>query len=188
VNARGMIRGLVSNLGAKIVAVLFAVFLWLHVTAQQEDKQTFRVPLTLTAIPDSLTIIHPVPEYIEVTIRGARSSLIRMRLLGKLKASVDLSTARGGRLDVPLSPSILTLPQEFDPRSATVDDPKTLSLRFERVVSKMVPVKIAYKGEIPEDIIAGQPVIIPREGAGTGSGERGRRDTLHHDGGDRYPG
>jgi YbbR domain-containing protein len=151
-------------MGAKIVAVLFAVFLWLHVTAQQEEKQSFRVPLALAAVPDSLTIIHAVPEFLEVTIQGARSTLLRLRLLGRLKASVDLSMATRGRVDIPLSAAILKLSQELDPRNVTVDNPKTLSLNFERVLVKSVPVKIAYRGEIPRDIIImDRPVIIPEK-------------------------
>ena len=162
VNLNRLIRGIGSNIGVKIFAVLFAVFLWLHVTAQQEEKQSFRVPLALAAIPDSLTIIHTVPEFVEVTVQGARSNLLRLRLLGRLRATVDLSAATGGRIDVPLSAAILNLPQELDPRNVTVDNPKTLSLNFERVISKPVPVKVAYKGEIPADIIiTNQPVFIP---------------------------
>lgn len=163
-NFNVLIRNVGSNIGAKIIAILFAVFLWLHVTAQQEEKQSFRVPLALTAIPDSLTIIHRVPEFVEVTVQGARSNLIRLRLFGRLKGSVDLSLATAGRMDVPLSSAILNLPKELDPRKVTVDNPKTLTLHFERVVSKSVPVKIAYKGEIPRDIIiTGKPVVIPEK-------------------------
>ncbi|HUV37516.1 MAG TPA: CdaR family protein [Patescibacteria group bacterium] len=161
-NFNQFIRGIGSNIGAKVIAILFAVFFWLHVTAQQEEKQSFRVPLTLAAMPDSLTIIHTVPGFVEVTVQGARSNLLRLRFLGRLKATVDLSAATGGRIDIPLSAAILNLPKEVDPRNVTVDNPKTLSLNFERVISKSVPVKIAYRGEIPQDIIiTGHPVFIP---------------------------
>lgn len=156
------IRALSANIGAKIISIFFAVFLWLHVTAQQEEKQVFRVPMTLSSIPDSLTIIHNVPEFVEVTIQGARSNLLRLRLFSRLKASVDLSMAKKGRVNIPLSAAILNLSKELDPRNVSIDNPKTLSLNFERIVSKPVPIKLAYKGEIPRDvIIAGQPVIIP---------------------------
>jgi YbbR domain-containing protein len=156
------LRALRANVGAKIVSLLFAVLLWLHVTAQQTEEQSFRVPLALTRVPDSLTIIHAVPGHVEVTIRGSRSTLIKLRLLGRLRASVDLSMAKRGRVNVPLSAAILNLSEEIDPRNVVVDAPKVLSLNFERVVSKSVQVKVAYKGGIPKDIIImGQPVIIP---------------------------
>lgn len=161
-NFNRLLRNIGSNIGAKIIAVLFAVFLWLHVTAQQEEKQSFRVPLAFAAMPDSLTITHAVPEFVEVTVEGARSNLLRLRLLGRLKATVDLSAARGGRIDIPLSAAILNLPPELDPRNVTVDNPKTLSLNFEPVITRSVPIKVAYEGEIPEDIIITEkPTFIP---------------------------
>jgi YbbR domain-containing protein len=158
------VRRLVTeNIGAKIISLLFAVFLWLHVTAQQQEAQSFRVPLTLTGIPDSLTIIHEVPKYVEITVKGDRSSLIKLRLFGRLKASIDLSTVKQGRINIPLlSSAVLNLSEELDPRNVTVDSPKALNLNFERVIAKSVPVKIAYRGEIPKDvIITGSPVVIP---------------------------
>ena len=151
-----------SNLGAKIIAILFAIFLWLHVTAQQLEDQGFRVPLSLTGIPDSLTIIHDVPEFVEVTVRGSRSNLLKLRLFGRLKATVDLEEVKRGRVNIPLSSAILNVSEDFDPRDIEVDEPKTLTLNFERVVTRMVPVRIAYRGEIPQDIIiTGDPTIIP---------------------------
>ncbi len=163
-NLNQLARNIGSNIGVKVVAILFAVFLWLHVTAQQEEKQSFKAPLTLTAMPDSLTITHTVPEVVEVTVRGARSNLLRLRFISRLKATVDLSTATGGRMDIPLSAAILNLPKELDPRNVTVDNPKTLSLNFEQVITKSVPVKIAYEGEIPQDIIITKsPVFIPEK-------------------------
>jgi len=155
-------RSLVRNPGAKIASLVFAIFLWLHVTAQQGEDQSFRAPLYLTGIPDSLTIIHDVPKEIEVTIRGPRSSLLKLRLLGRLKAVVDLSMAKKGRENILLSPGILNLSEDIDSRNITIDNPKTLILNFERIITKSVPVRIAYRGGIPQNIIvSGSPVIIP---------------------------
>jgi YbbR domain-containing protein len=155
-------KALTANLGAKIVSLLFAVFLWLHVTAQQLENQTFRVPLALAGIPDTLTIIHDLPEYVEVSVRGSRSNLLKLRLFGRLKATVDVSVVKPGRVNIPLSSAILNISEEFDPREVIIDEPKVLTLNFERVDSRLVPVKVAFKGEIPQDIIIrGAPAIIP---------------------------
>jgi len=157
-----IIKALTRNLGAKIVSLVFAFFLWLHVTAQQGENQSFKVPLALAGVADSLTITHDVPEFVEVTIRGSRSNLMKLRLFGRLEASVDLSKAVKGRNNVSLSAAMINLPEQIDPREVTVDNPKILVLNFEEVVTKSVPVRIAYRGEIPDDVIIdGSPVIIP---------------------------
>lgn len=159
---RSFSKTITSNLGAKIIALLFAIFLWLHVTAQQLENQGFRVPLSLTGIPDSLTIIHDVPEFVEVTVRGSRSNLLKLRLFGRLKATVDLEDVKRGRVNIPLSSAILNVSEDFDPRGIEIDEPKMLTLNFEQVVTRVVPVRIAFKGEIPQDIIiTGDPTIIP---------------------------
>ncbi len=166
----GIINALTRNLGAKIVSLVFAFFLWLHVTAQQGENQSFRVPLSMAGIADSLTIIHDVPEFIEVTIRGSRSNLMKLRLFGRLEATVDLSRAVKGRNTVPLSAAVINLPEQIDPREVTVDNPKSLVLNLEEVVSKSVPVRIAYRGEIPDAVIIdGSPVIIPAKVKITGA-------------------
>ncbi len=155
-------KALTANMGAKIVSLLFAVFLWLHVTAQQLENQTFRVPLALAGVPDTLTIIHDLPQHVEVNVRGSRSNLLKLRLFGRLKATVDVSVAKPGRVNIPLSSAILNISEEFDPREVIIDEPKVLTLNFERVTSRLVPVKVAFKGEIPQDIIIrGTPAIIP---------------------------
>lgn len=159
---RSLSKSLTSNLGAKIIALLFAIFLWLHVTAQQLENQGFRVPLSLSGIPDSLTIIHDVPEFVEVTIRGSRSNLLKLRLFSRLKATVALEEVKRGRVNIPLSSAILNVSEEFDPRDIEIEEPKMLTLNFERVVTRVVPVRIAFRGEVPEDIIiTGDPAIIP---------------------------
>jgi YbbR domain-containing protein len=157
-----IIRVLTRNIGAKIVSLLFAFLLWLHVTAQQGENQSFRIPLVISGIPDSLTIVNEVPEYVEVTIRGPRSNLLKLRLFGRLEAEVDLSKAVRGRNTIPLSAAVLNLPEQIDPRAVTVDRPKLLVLNFEKVITRSVPVRLAYRGKIPDDvIIEGSPVIIP---------------------------
>jgi YbbR domain-containing protein len=165
-----IIKALTRNIGAKIVSLIFAFLLWLNVTAQQGEDQSFRVPISMVGIPDSLTMTHDVPDFIEVTIRGSRSNLMRLRLFGRLEATVDLSEAVKGRNTVPLSAAVINLPEQIDPRAVTVDNPKTLVLNFEEVVTKSVPVRIAYRGEMPDDIIIdGSPVIIPAKVKITGA-------------------
>ena len=69
---QNLYRAVTENIGLKIVSLLFAVFLWLYVTAQIGERQTFRVPLELANIPESLTVVSEAPEEVAVTMRGAR--------------------------------------------------------------------------------------------------------------------
>ncbi len=161
-NLKWFLSAFTSNYKAKIVAIVCAAFLWIHVTAQRVEDQSFRVPLEFKGVTDSLTIVNEVPEGIEVTIKETRVKLIKLRLIGNIRAIVDLSMARVGWMNIPLSSSVIQTDKDINPRNIMIDNPKFLSLNFRKVVTKSVPVKLAFKGGIREkSIIVKDPVIMP---------------------------
>ncbi|MBD3179318.1 MAG: hypothetical protein GF417_06795 [Candidatus Latescibacteria bacterium] len=161
-NIKRLIRIITHNYRAKIISILCAFFLWIHVTAQRVEDQSMRVPLALTGLPDSLTVVNEIPESIEVTIKETRANLMRMRLFGDMEAIVDLSRGREGWVNFRLSPDILTFPDGEKPREVKIDKPKVLALNFRKVLTRSVPVKLVYSGNMNrKNIIMENPVIIP---------------------------
>jgi YbbR domain-containing protein len=157
-----VVRAVTANIVLKIASLFFAVFLWLYVTAQIVEKQSFKVPLELVGIPESLIAVRDVPGYVEVTMRGARSELLKLRLFGKVRATVQLGAVHRGSVIVPLTRGILNLPEGFKPEDVTIDNPKSLALDFEAVVSRYVPVSAVFSGALPKDmILVGRPAITP---------------------------
>lgn len=153
-----------ENMGLKVISLALAIVLWLYVTAQQLEVQTFKVPIELVNIPDGLVLTGKTFEDADVSIKGARIDLLKLRLFGKLKAVVDCSDAKVGRVNMHLSPAALTLPEDFDIRNVSIDNPRIIVLEFEKLVTKSVPVKIAYRGQVPKDIIIrGKPIIVPEK-------------------------
>jgi YbbR domain-containing protein len=110
-------RSITANIGLKIVSVIFAIFLWFYVTAQIEGVETVRVPLDIVNVPESLIVVSEVPRSIEVTIRGARSDLLKVRLFGNARLTVDLAGTAGRHLTVPLSRGMITLPEGLSART-----------------------------------------------------------------------
>jgi YbbR domain-containing protein len=162
VRFQNLYRVVTENIGIKIVSVLFAIVLWLYVTAQIGEKQTFRVPLDLVNIPESLTVVSEVPREAAVTMRGARSELMKLRFLSRIRGTVDLGGARRGRVVVPLSAAILNLPAGFPAGDAAIEAPKSLTLDFELIVSAFVPVAPVFRGSVPDEmILVGQPSVSP---------------------------
>ncbi|MFO7914483.1 MAG: CdaR family protein [Candidatus Krumholzibacteriales bacterium] len=162
-NIKRLIRIITHNYKAKIISIICAFFLWVHVTAQRVEDQSMSVPLELTGLPDSLTIINDIPESIDVTVKETRANLTRMRLFGDIEAIVDLSRGREGWVNFRLSPEILHFSDGDRPREISIDKPKVLALNFKKVLTKSVPVKLVYSGNMSRDnIIMNTPVIIPR--------------------------
>lgn len=159
---QNLYRAVTENIGIKIVSLLFASLLWLYVTAQIGERQTFKVPLDLVNIPESLTVVSGAPKEVSVTIRGARSELMKLRFLSRIRGTVDLGGAKRGRVVVPLSAAILNLPAGFPAGDAAIAAPKWLTLDFERIVSAFVPVTPVFRGSVPKGmILVGQPSVSP---------------------------
>jgi YbbR domain-containing protein len=155
-------RVIKEDIGLKVISVLFAVFLWLYVTAQVGERQTFRVPLEFANMPESLTVVHDVPKDVAIMMRSTRSELLKLRLLSNIRATIDLGGARRGRVIVPLSVDILNLPSGFKREDATIVGPKSLALDFERVVHVSLPVIPVLRGSVAKDmILVGRPVVTP---------------------------
>ena len=157
-----VVRAVTANIALKIVSLFFAVFLWFYVTAQIGEKQSFKIPLELAGIPESLIAVGEVPGSVEVTMRGARSELLKLRLFGKVRATVQLGEAHRGSVIVPLTTGYLKLPEGFKPEDVTIDKPKSLALVFEPVVSRYLPVIAVFSGALPKGmILVGRPAITP---------------------------
>ena len=71
-----------------------------------------------------------VPKEVAITMRGARSELLKLRFLSRIRATVDLGGARRGRVVVPLSTAILNLPAGFTAEDATIDSSEIADARF----------------------------------------------------------
>ncbi len=155
-------RAVTANIGLKIVSIVFAVLLWFYVTAQMEGKETVKIPLEIVNIPESLTVVNDIPRSIEVTMRGARSDLLKVRLFGNARLTVDLAGTQGPHLTVPLSKGMITLPEGIASDEVSINSPRILSIELERRVSGPIPVRAVFRGTLPPGLIlVGQPSITP---------------------------
>lgn len=155
-------QALTANLGLKIISLLFALFLWFYVTAQQTEKEGFRVPLVLEHVPESLTVMQEVPASVEATVAGTKSDLLKLRLFTKMKAVVDCSAEKRGTVTVPLSAANLRIPGDIRLGEMRIENPRSLILTFETVERRYLPVHAAFAGELGKDLTFGAPpVVVP---------------------------
>ncbi|HVO76618.1 MAG TPA: CdaR family protein [Candidatus Bathyarchaeia archaeon] len=158
-----------ANIGLKVISLLFAVCLWLYVTAQIGERQTFRVPLELANVPESLAVVGETPKDIGISVRSTRSEILKLRLLRNISAVVDLADATRGQFMVPLSTGILHLPAGLKLEDVAIESPKSLSFGFERVVSMSAPVTPVLRGAVAKDmILVGRPAVTPERVLVTG--------------------
>jgi YbbR domain-containing protein len=155
-------RAVTANIALKIVSVFFAVLLWFYVTAQIEGTETVKIPLEIVNVPESLIVVSDAPRHIEVTMRGARSDLLKIRLFGSARLAVDLAGTEGRHLTVPLSKGMITLPEGIKPADVSINAPRALSIMLEERVSAALPVRAVFRGALPRELVlVGRPAITP---------------------------
>lgn len=163
-------RAVAANIALKIVSVFFALLLWFYVTAQIEGTETLKIPLEIANVPESLVIVSDLPRHVEVTMRGARSDLLKVRLFGNARLAVDISGADGRHLTVPLSRGMITLPEGIQPSDVSINAPRALSIVLEERVSAALPVRAVFGGALARDLVlVGAPAITPERVIARGS-------------------
>jgi YbbR domain-containing protein len=152
-----MLRRLTKHLGLKFLSVAIAFVLWVAVAGQKQAERSLRVPVEFQNIPETLEMTGDTPDFADVRVRGAASTLSQLRG-GDLVVLVDLSTAREGRRMFHLIPDQVAAPTGVRVQNVV---PTTVSLTFEVSVSKSVPVVAAVEGTPAPGYVVGKVVASP---------------------------
>jgi YbbR domain-containing protein len=131
------------HLGLKFLSVAVALGLWFIVAGDPTVERSLHVPLERTGWPDNLELVESPPDSVDVRVRGA-SGLLGTLSAGSVIAMVDLSQAKEGKNYVYLTPSQVRAPFGVEVVEVV---PATVPLRFEKSMTKTVPVVPAVEGE-----------------------------------------
>jgi YbbR domain-containing protein len=101
----------------------------------------------------------PIPASIHVTLRGSGRSLDRLTQTGP--APVELDLREGTRESVTFEPKMFSLPPDIE---ITIIDPPSISLEWQDVVFRQVPLQAAITGKPTEGyVVKGEPEVDPKE-------------------------
>jgi diadenylate cyclase len=131
---------LTRNIGWKLLALLTAVALWIAVAREPELATSLSIPIEFKNMPDDLDFTTAVPDTVHVELRGQSGRLSRDNLAG-LAVILDLSDAHAGQRTYTVHSSNLNLPSGVSFYRAT---PSQVTLTFDRLVTRDVPVKPNY--------------------------------------------
>ncbi|MEP6994478.1 MAG: CdaR family protein [Acidobacteriota bacterium] len=104
---------LFRNAGTKLLALVIACVAWFIISGQRRERiseRSYRIPLSVVNIPAGTIIVSPLPEAVDVRIRGSFSALRQLEP-AKLEAVVDLLDAAQGEKRYPLAPEDINVPQ-----------------------------------------------------------------------------
>lgn len=145
-------RGLIDNVGVKLIALVVALVIWFNASGQQTDKREYTASLTFINLPDSVTMTGRVPDQIWLSVSGTRRELLFLRFR-KLSMLVNMARANSGRLTQRLSVSDLVLPPGIEPGDVRILDPQVVDVNLEQLVSKRLRVTVTLSGGLGEDLL-----------------------------------
>lgn len=72
--------------------------LWLVLSLNEEEQYDVRMPVRITHVPDSITLISPGPEALNVSLRARGTQLLKMTLGSVPAVNIDFRAYRSGGL------------------------------------------------------------------------------------------
>lgn len=140
-------RRLTHNFGFKLVSLALSIVLWYVVVGEPELVTIQSVPLLYRNLPRQLILLSDAPSDVRVELRGPSGRLTRSTLLDVF-AALDLAGVSGpGTQTFTLSEADFNLPQGVSFLRAV---PSQVSLSFDGILTKTVPVLIRLTGAVPQ--------------------------------------
>jgi YbbR domain-containing protein len=141
-----MLRLLTDDLQWKALSLLIAVALWLLVVGEPELVTTHSTPIFYKDLPRDLELASDPPDRVHLEIRGPASKLSPSSL-AETAVFLDLSSVNGpGERTFTIHDSSINLPSGVSLERAV---PSQLRLRFDRIASKQVEVRVRTAAPAP---------------------------------------
>ncbi|UCG52533.1 MAG: hypothetical protein JSW58_03005 [Candidatus Latescibacterota bacterium] len=154
-------RGIVGNIGVKLIALIVAMVIWFSAIGQREVERTYVATLDFVNLPDSLTVTGRVPTEVELNVTGTRRDLLLMGFK-KIRVQVNMNRAVPGRFSQRLSTSDVLLPPGLEPRSVRIVSPLLIDVGLERLQTKRVRVAVSLSGSLQgNQLLSSVPGAVP---------------------------
>ncbi len=145
-------RGLLDNLGVKLIALMVALVIWFNASGQQQVNRHYIASLSFANVPDSLTLVGNVPSEVELSISGTRRELLLIRFR-KIAIIVNMVRATAGRFTYQLSVSDILLPPGIEPGDIRIVAPTTVNLAVEKIITERMRVGVVFEGELSSQLM-----------------------------------
>ena len=142
----GLLRSLLlENLGIKLVALLLAIALYLHVYTERPASMLVSFPLEITDLADTLTLSGAAPEPVRAELRGTGKQLIRLRLT-EPRLKVSLAGVGPGHYERTVVPDDLPLLHDENLEVQRMASSRVIALDIERRLTRRLPLAIRISG------------------------------------------
>jgi YbbR-like protein len=132
-------RLLLQNAGTKLLALGIACTTWYLLSGERRERiseRSYRIPLSIVNIPRGTLIVSPLPDAVDVRVRGSFTQLRQLEP-GKLEAVIDLIDAGPGEKRYRLEPEDINLPRQVE---VIAISPPEIRVALDQVAEKTVPI------------------------------------------------
>lgn len=159
--SRSVLRYITENWALKLAAVALAFLLWMAVRASTPKRTMFRnVPVQVDLRDPNWQLVgEPFPSAVSVTVTGPTRELMALATdpprivlpVERVNDSIETQV---------VSPQWIRLPRGLDLTRTRIEGlrPDTVRLRYERVQSRTLPVKVTTSGDLPEGLALALPL------------------------------
>jgi YbbR domain-containing protein len=141
-----LIRGiLLDNLGLKLVALLLAIVIYLHVYTERPASMVVSFPVQVVDLADTLALSGTAPEAVQAKLRGTGKQLIRLRLT-EPQLKISLAGIGPGRFERVLSSNDLPLVADDDLEIERLITPRVIELQIDRKANRRLAVTTRVVG------------------------------------------
>ena len=145
----GLLRELLfENLGVKLVALVLAVVVYLHVYTERPATMLVAFPVQLTDLPESLAVDGPLPGTVQAELRGTGKQLIRLKLT-EPRIKISLAGIGTGRFERTVSSDDLPLIPSDRLEIQRLIGPRIIDLQIDRKATRELPVAARVTGAPP---------------------------------------
>ena len=137
---------LFRNTGAKILALVIAGATWFALSGERRERiseRSYRIPLSVVNIPRGTMIVSPLPDAVDVRVRGSFTPLRQLEP-AKLEAVVDLEDATPGEKRYRLEPGDINVPRDVEVLAIS---PSEIRLTLDSVDEKILPIAVDVTGQ-----------------------------------------
>jgi hypothetical protein len=144
-----VLRGLLlENMGLKLVALLLAIVVYLHVYTDRPGTMAMTFPVEVTDLADSLAIASQTPLAVTAELHGTGKQLIRL-LLAEPHLAVSLAGVGPGRFQRGLTVQDLPMVASIGLEVSRFEGPGMLELQVEPLGERELPVAARVEGTAP---------------------------------------
>jgi len=155
-----MRRWMPRNLGSKFGALALAVLLWIAIFGEPDLVTTHTAPVLYQNLRSGLLVTGNAPESVHIELRGPTRRLT-VASLSDTVALLDLADVNGpGERTFTISAANLDLPRGVTFLRAV---PSQFRLDFARLLTRDVPVRIRFSGELPKGLRLAEQRVFPEK-------------------------